>query len=66
MTSKGGGKGLANIPVVRRFSDVFPEELQGLPPDREIEFSIDLFLGTGPIARAPYRMALAELRELKT
>jgi hypothetical protein len=54
-----------NIPVVREFPDVFPKELPGLPPDREVEFSIDLLPGTGPISKAPYRMAPTELRELK-
>ena len=47
------------------FPEVFPEDLPGLPPDREIEFSIDLLLGSGPISKAPYRMAPAELKELK-
>ena len=66
MTSEGSETELARIPVVRKFLDVFPEELPGLPPDREVEFSIDLFPGTGTIARAPYRMAPIELKELKT
>ena len=56
---------LEDIPIVKEFPDVFPEELPGLPPDREIEFSIELLPGTGPISKAPYRMAPAELRELK-
>ncbi|GKV42221.1 hypothetical protein SLEP1_g49653 [Rubroshorea leprosula] len=56
---------LEDIPVVREFSDLFPEDLPGLPPDREVEFAIDLVLGTGPISKAPYCMALAELKELK-
>jgi hypothetical protein len=50
---------------VRDFVDVFLEELPGLPPDREIEFTIDLLPGTGPISKAPYRMAPLELKELK-
>jgi len=53
------------IPVVKDFSDVFPEDVPGLPPSREIEFSIDLVPGAGPISIAPYRMAPAELVELK-
>ena len=57
---------LKNIPVVQEFPDVFPEELPGLPPDREIEFSIDLIPGTQPISIPPYRMAPSELNELKT
>ncbi|XP_058216036.1 uncharacterized protein LOC131327058 [Rhododendron vialii] len=51
--------------VVREFPDVFPEELPSLPPEREIEFTIDLLLGTAPISIPPYRFAPAELRELK-
>ena len=53
------------IPVVREFEDVFPEEVPGLPPRREVEFSIDLIPGAGPVSIAPYRMAPAELVELK-
>ena len=53
------------IPVVREFPDVFPDDIVGLPPDREVEFTIDLILGTEPISIPPYRMAPAELRELK-
>ncbi|XP_058217483.1 uncharacterized protein LOC131328567 [Rhododendron vialii] len=52
--------------VVCDFPDVFPEELPGLPPEREIEFTIDLLPGTAPISVPPYRFAPAELRELKT
>ncbi|KAL0551449.1 hypothetical protein IC582_010537 [Cucumis melo] len=56
---------LSSEPVVRDYPDVFPEELPGLPPQREVEFAIELEPGTVPISRAPYRMALAELKELK-
>ena len=56
---------LKDIPIVNEFSDVFPEELPGLPPNREIEFCIDLEPGTKPISKAPYRMAPVELQELK-
>ena len=56
---------LEDIPVVREFPDVFPDDLPGLPPDREIDFQIELAPGTKPISRAPYRMASAELKELK-
>ena len=52
------------MPVVCEFPDVFPEELPGLPPDREIEFCIDVVPGTDPISMPPYRMAPAELKEL--
>ena len=56
---------LANVHEVCRFFDVFPEELPRLPPDREIDFEIELLLGIMPISKAPYRMAPAELRKLK-
>ncbi|GKV02652.1 hypothetical protein SLEP1_g15054 [Rubroshorea leprosula] len=56
---------LKDIPVVCEFPDVFLEDLRGLPPDREIEFAIDLVLDTRPISKAPYRMASAELKDLK-
>lgn len=52
--------------VVAEFPDVFPEEIPGMPPDREIEFTIDTFPDIRPISKAPYRMAPAELKELKT
>ncbi|PKA51095.1 RNA-directed DNA polymerase like [Apostasia shenzhenica] len=55
-----------NVPVINEYSDVFPENLSGLLPNREIEFAIDLILGTEPISKAPYRMVVSELRELKT
>ncbi|WVZ89222.1 hypothetical protein U9M48_035650 [Paspalum notatum var. saurae] len=45
---------------------MFPEELPGLPPERDVEFRIELILGTTPISKRPYRMALDELKELKT
>ena len=54
-----------DIPVVREFPDVFPEDLSGLPPDREINFSIELLLGSSPISKALYRMAPTKLRGLK-
>ncbi|XP_052734270.1 uncharacterized protein LOC128196752 [Vigna angularis] len=54
-----------NLAVVNDFLDVFPEEVPGLPPPREVEFSIDLVSGAGPVSIAPYRMAPAELVELK-
>ena len=52
--------------VVNEFPEVFPKEVPGLPPEREIEFLIDLLLGTGPISIAPYRMSPTELAELKS
>ncbi|KAL0559359.1 hypothetical protein IC582_003968 [Cucumis melo] len=54
-----------DVPVVKEFLDVFPDDLSGLPPDREIEFTIELLPGTAPISQSPYRMALSELKELK-
>jgi hypothetical protein len=54
-----------SISVVEEFMDVFPEELPGMPPEREVEFYIDLIPGTAPIAKRPYHMAPAELAELK-
>ena len=53
------------IPVVREFPDVFPDDIASLPPEREVEFTIDLIPGTKPISIPAYRMAPAELRELK-
>ena len=54
---------LDDIPVVKEFLDVFPEDLPWIPLDREIEFSIDLLPRTSPILKAPYRMAPTELKE---
>ena len=56
---------MEDIPVVHEFSDIFPNEHPRMPPHREIEFSIDLVPRTTPISIAPYRMAPAELKELK-
>ena len=56
---------LEDISIVRKFPDIFLEDLSGLPPNREIEFSIDILAGSSLISKAPYQMALAELRELK-
>ncbi|KAI3505957.1 hypothetical protein L1887_28299 [Cichorium endivia] len=53
-----------DIPVVRDFPDVFPEDLPGLPPERQVEFKIDLTPGAAPIAKAPYRLAPPEMLEL--
>ncbi|WVZ97494.1 hypothetical protein U9M48_043023 [Paspalum notatum var. saurae] len=59
-------KEIKKILVVCDFPDVFPEELPGLPPDRDVEFKIDLVPRTAPVSRRPYRMAPDELKELKT
>jgi hypothetical protein len=55
-----------DIPVVCEFPDVFPEDLPGLPPERDVEFVIELKSGTAPISRRSYRMPPNELAELKT
>ncbi|XP_074305116.1 uncharacterized protein LOC141640055 [Silene latifolia] len=58
-------KALNSIPVVKEFSDVFPEEIPRMPPYREVDFTIELIPGSAPISKSPYRMAPAELKELK-
>nr|GFC65494.1 putative nucleotidyltransferase, ribonuclease H [Tanacetum cinerariifolium] len=52
-------------PIVSEFPDVFPDELPGIPPVREVKFNIELIPGAKPISKAPYRMAPIELNELK-
>ncbi|GJZ83231.1 putative reverse transcriptase domain-containing protein [Tanacetum coccineum] len=64
MEKKSDEKRLEDIPVVREFLEVFPEDLPGLPPVRQVEFQIDLILGAAPVARAPYRLAPSEMQEL--
>jgi len=59
------GKKLADIPVVCEHPDVFSDDLSGMPPDRNVEFAIELQSGTAPISRRPYRMPPNELAELK-
>jgi hypothetical protein len=54
-----------NIHAVKDFLDVFPEESLGIPPDREVEFVIDLLPRTTPISKRPYIMFVEELKELK-
>jgi hypothetical protein len=56
---------LEEIRVVQEYLDVFPQELLGMPPDRDIEFLIDLLPGTPPISKRPYRMSVNELVDLK-
>jgi len=53
------------IPIVKEFFYVFPEDLLGLPPDRDVEFAIEVIPSTTPISRAPYQMAPVKLAELK-
>ncbi|GKB45279.1 putative reverse transcriptase domain-containing protein [Tanacetum coccineum] len=64
MEKKSDEKRLEDIPVVREFPEVFPEDLPGLPPVRQVEFQIDLIPGTTPVARAPYRLAPSKMQEL--
>ena len=52
--------------MVKEFPDVFPEELLGIPSDREVDMSIKVVHGMTPISRAPYRMAPTEIKDLKT
>ncbi|GJR86388.1 putative reverse transcriptase domain-containing protein [Tanacetum coccineum] len=59
-------KRLENVPTVRDFPEVFPEDLPGLPPMRQVEFQINLVPGAARVARAPYRLAPTELQELST
>nr|GEW37234.1 putative reverse transcriptase domain-containing protein [Tanacetum cinerariifolium] len=61
---KTEGKQLKDVPVVRDFPKVFPEDLPGLPPARPVEFQIDLIPGAAPVARAPYRLAPSKMKEL--
>ncbi|GJR06478.1 putative reverse transcriptase domain-containing protein [Tanacetum coccineum] len=61
---KSKGKQIKDVPIVRDFPKVFPEDLPGLPPARPVEFHIDLIPGAAPVARAPYRLAPSEMKEL--
>nr|GFA64340.1 putative reverse transcriptase domain-containing protein [Tanacetum cinerariifolium]GFA64343.1 putative reverse transcriptase domain-containing protein [Tanacetum cinerariifolium] len=61
---KSEKKRLEDVPIVRNFPEVFPKDLSGLPPTRPVEFQIDLVPGAAPVARAPYRLAPSEMKEL--
>ncbi|GJV12306.1 hypothetical protein Tco_1353847 [Tanacetum coccineum] len=61
---KSKGRRLEDVPVVQEFPEVFPEDLPGIPPTRQVEFRIDLVPGATPVARAPYRLAPFEMKEL--
>jgi hypothetical protein len=65
LKDKGVEEGIEHLPVVRDFADVFLEELPGMPPERELEFTMDLKLSTEPIARMPYHMSTPKLQELR-
>ena len=65
LESKRSQVDVEKIPIVREFPDVFPEELPGIPLEREVDLSIEIMPRTTPVSRAPYRMALAELKELR-
>ena len=65
LNEKGVVEGLEHLSMVTEFANIFPEKLPGMPPVRELEFTIDLKLGTEPIARTPYRMSTLELQELR-
>ncbi|GKE91091.1 putative reverse transcriptase domain-containing protein, partial [Tanacetum coccineum] len=61
---KSKEKRLEDVPTIRDFPKVFPEDLPSLPPIRQVEFQVNLVLGTAPVARAPYRLAPLEMEEL--
>jgi hypothetical protein len=59
------GVSLEEVPIIKEYPDIFPDELPGMPPDRDMEFLIELLPGTGPVAKRPYPMSTNELKELK-
>ncbi|GKC76991.1 putative reverse transcriptase domain-containing protein, partial [Tanacetum coccineum] len=63
---KSEEKQLEDVPIIREFPEVFPEDLHGLPPAQQVEFQIDLVPDAAPIARAPYQLAPAEMQDLST
>ena len=65
LDSKRGQVNLEDIIVIKEFLDVFLEKLLGLPPEREVDVTIEVLNGTTPISRAPYHMAPTKLKELK-
>ncbi|GKG35810.1 hypothetical protein Tco_0440964, partial [Tanacetum coccineum] len=62
---KSKEKQLEDVPIVRNLPEVFPEDLPGIPSARQVEFQIDLVLGAAPVARALYRLAPSEMKELE-
>ena len=65
LNEEGVVEGLEHLPMVKEFTDVFPEEFPGMMPERELEFTVDLKPGIEPISRTPYRMLTPDLQELK-
>ncbi|GKD32967.1 hypothetical protein Tco_1248476 [Tanacetum coccineum] len=61
---KSEKKRLEDVPIIQNFPEVFPKDLPGLPLTRQVEFQIDLIPGAAPTARAPYRLAPSEMKEL--
>ncbi|GKE16685.1 putative reverse transcriptase domain-containing protein, partial [Tanacetum coccineum] len=61
---KSEEKRLEDVPIIQDFPEVFPKDLSSLPPTRQVEFQIDLMPGAAPVARAPYRLAPSEMKEL--
>ncbi|GKG01462.1 hypothetical protein Tco_0306167 [Tanacetum coccineum] len=64
MRTKANEPTLIDIPIVCDFEDVFSDDLLGLPPQRQVEFRIDLIPGAAPVAKSPYRLAPSEMQEL--
>ncbi|GJW22083.1 putative nucleotidyltransferase, ribonuclease H [Tanacetum coccineum] len=64
MSTKANEPTLSDIPIVRDFDDVFRDDLSGLPPQRQVEFRIDLIPGATPVAKSPYQLAPSEMQEL--
>ena len=65
-TQEAGKATMSEVPMVLDYGDVFPEELPEIPPERQVEFRIDLVPGAAPIAKALYRLAPPEMQELST
>ena len=65
MVTEHKGPNLEDIPIVREYPNVFPDDLPSLPPEREVNFTIDLVPGAIPVSKTSYRMSPAELKELK-
>ncbi|GKF30272.1 hypothetical protein Tco_0100070, partial [Tanacetum coccineum] len=64
MEKKSDEKRLEDIPIIKEFPEVFPKNIPGLPPVRQVEFQIDLMPRAAPVARAPYKLAPLEMQKL--